>query len=53
MSGDFYEPISGMDMPRFSALATFMRLPHVTDFSAVDIALVGVPWDGGTTSAPA
>ena len=50
MSEGFYEPVSGMDMPRFSAMPTFMRLPHVTDFSAVDIALVGVPWDNGTTN---
>ena len=50
MGGKFYEPVSGMEMPRFSAMPTFMRLPHVTDFSAVDIALVGVPWDGGTTN---
>ncbi|WP_217478369.1 agmatinase [Pararobbsia alpina] len=27
-----------------------MRLPAVTNFSDVDVALVGVPWDGGTTN---
>jgi guanidinopropionase len=27
-----------------------MRLPYVTDPAAVDIALIGVPWDGGTTN---
>ncbi len=37
-------------MPRFSGLATFMRLPHVVDPATLDIALVGVPWDGGTTN---
>ena len=46
----FYEPIDGMKMPRFGGIPTFMRLPFVTDFSQVDIALVGVPWDGGTTN---
>ena len=46
----FNEPISGVDMPRFSAMSTFMRLPHVTDPADIDIALVGVPWDGGTTN---
>ncbi len=46
----FYEPVDGMAMPRFGAMPTFMRLPHLTDFSATDIALVGVPWDGGTTN---
>jgi guanidinopropionase len=37
-------------MPRFAGLATFMRLPHVTDPAEVEIALVGVPFDGGTTN---
>ena len=46
----FYEPVDGMTMPRFGAMPTFMRLPHVTDFSQTDIALAGVPWDGGTTN---
>ena len=46
----FYEPVDGMKMPRFSGMPTFMRLPHITDFNAVDIALTGVPWDGGTTN---
>lgn len=39
-----------MTMPRFGAVPTFMRLPHVKDPSDVDIALIGVPWDGGTTN---
>lgn len=46
----FYEPVDGMAMPRFGAIPTFMRLPYVTNFSATDIALCGVPWDGGTTN---
>jgi agmatinase len=35
--------------PRFSQPATFMRLPHVTDLTGVDVALVGVPFDSGTS----
>jgi guanidinopropionase len=27
-----------------------MRLPHITDLGRLDIALAGVPWDGGTTN---
>jgi guanidinopropionase len=46
----FYEPVDGMAMPRFGAMPTFMRLPHIADFSQTDIALAGVPWDGGTTN---
>ena len=47
-----YKPVSGNDLPRFAGIATFMRLPYVApeDADEVDIALVGVPWDGGTTN---
>ena len=34
-------------------VATFMRLPVERDPAKLDIALVGVPWDGGTTNRPA
>jgi guanidinopropionase len=37
-------------MPRFAGVATFMRLPVEHDFGKIDIALAGVPWDGGTTN---
>ncbi len=49
-SSDFFEPLDANEMPRFSGIPTFMRLPHVTDPSLVDIALIGVPWDNGTTN---
>ena len=35
--------------PRFAQPATFMRLPHVPDPSGVDVAIVGVPFDSGTS----
>ena len=52
MSSRSYKPISGNTLPRFAGIATFMRLPHVTteDADEVDIGLIGVPWDGGTTN---
>lgn len=54
-SGDF-QPVSGFDLPRFAGIATFMRLPHITfgddNISEVEIGLIGVPWDGGTTNRP-
>lgn len=54
MSGDKpsdkFEPVDAAVMPRFTSLPTFMRLPHVEDPADLDIALVGVPWDGGTTN---
>ncbi len=38
--------------PRYSEIATFMRAPCVPDLSGVDIALYGVPYDGGVTNRP-
>ena len=35
--------------PRFAQPATFMRLPHQTDLAGVDVALLGVPFDSGTS----
>ena len=49
----FYRPVSGNVLPRFAGIPTFMRLPNVDLARAskeVDIGLVGVPWDGGTTN---
>ena len=54
MKANFFSPITGSVMPRFAGLATLMRLPYLDfdheAFSQVDIGLVGVPWDGGTTN---
>ena len=44
-----YEPLNAMEYPRFEGIRTFMRLPHVTDLTDVDFALVGVPFDTGAT----
>lgn len=56
MSDPFFLPVSGMDLPRFAGLPSFMRLPHVALDTAradeVDIGLVGLPWDSGTTNRP-
>ncbi|QAX30946.1 agmatinase [Leisingera sp. NJS204] len=52
----FFQPVSAMDLPRFAGVPTFMRLPLLTPehprFSDVQMGLVGVPWDGGTTNRP-
>jgi guanidinopropionase len=48
----FPKPQSGLVVPRFGGVATFMRLPLFSDPAELDIALVGVPWDGGTTNRP-
>ena len=46
----FPQPIDGATTPRFASVPTFMRLPPEPDPAKLDIALVGVPWDGGTTN---
>src|ERR1700675_1494416 len=46
------QPLSGMVVPRFGEIASFMRLPIERDPEKLDIALVGVPFDGGTTHRP-
>ena len=56
MSDPFFKPISGFDLPRFAGVPTFMRLPHVSLDKAriqdVEIGIIGVPWDSGTTNRP-
>ncbi len=50
---DFFRPVSAQELPRFAGVPTFMRLPHLTlddpRIDAVDVGLIGVPWDSGTT----
>ncbi len=36
--------------PRYSGIPTFMRTPYTTELSEIDIALIGVPFDGGVTN---
>lgn len=43
------KPLSSFESPRYSQPATFMRLPHRADLSGVDVAIVGAPFDGGTS----
>lgn len=38
--------------PRFAGIATFALLPMVADVEKVDIAVVGVPFDSGTSFRP-
>ena len=56
MQDKFFKPVSGMDLPRFAGVPTFMRLPHVPEgherASEVEIGIVGLPWDGGTSNRP-
>ncbi|MDJ0824499.1 MAG: agmatinase [Rhodobacter sp.] len=56
MAERFFQPVSGLELPRFAGVPTFMRLPLVPPeherFQEVEVGLIGVPWDAGTTNRP-
>ena len=41
---------TAMMQPRYTGIPTCMRVPMVGDWDAVDIGLIGVPYDGGVTN---
>ena len=51
-----FHPVSGFDLPRFAGIPTFMRLPQLNlddpDINKVQIGIIGIPWDSGTTNRP-
>jgi agmatinase len=46
------QPIDALAFPRFAGVSTFMRLPLIPDAGRLDVALIGVPFDGGTSYRP-
>jgi len=46
------EPVDALTYARFTGISTFMRLPHITQPEELEVALIGVPFDGGTTYRP-
>lgn len=48
---NYFQPLDSGIVPRFAGPSTFMRLPTASP-DQVDIAVVGVPFDGGTTNRP-
>ncbi len=46
------QPVDALVYPRFSGVPTFMRLPHIARARDLDVALIGVPFDGGATYRP-
>ena len=47
-----YKPLSGREFPRYSAIKTFFRLPTAEIKDKFDVALCGIPFDGGTSYRP-
>jgi len=46
------QPVSGTKVPRFAGASTFARLPELRDVPSCDVAIVGVPFDAGTSYRP-
>ena len=55
-ANDDFLPRSGMNLPRYAGPVSFMKLPLVEPgdprLDRVEIGIVGVPFDGGTTNRP-
>jgi agmatinase len=45
-------PVDPLVVPRFAGPATYARLPRLDQVERCDVAVVGVPFDGGTTYRP-
>ncbi len=43
---------NGHAVPRFAGIPTFSRLPYTQDLNGIDVAIFGVPFDGGTSFRP-
>ncbi|MDG1486369.1 MAG: arginase family protein, partial [Porticoccaceae bacterium] len=46
----FNQPLGGNEMPRFAGQASFFRLPVQQDAAGLDVALLGMPVDIGTSN---
>jgi agmatinase len=44
--------VSGTEVPRYAGSSTFARIPEIQTVSDYDIAILGVPFDGGTSYRP-
>lgn len=52
MTSTKYVPLNSLEVPRFAEIKTFMRLPNVKTTENIDYAIIGVPFDTGTTYRP-
>ncbi len=50
MSKEFNQPLGGNELPRFAGVASMFRLPTQKTAEGLDIALIGVPLDIGTSN---
>jgi len=45
-------PVAATEVPRYAGLGTFARLPQLGAVPDYDVAIVGIPFDGGTSFRP-
>ena len=45
-------PVDASRVPRFAGIATFARLPRLDEVERADVAVVGIPFDGGVSYRP-
>lgn len=45
-------PVDSLEVPRFAGQPTFARIPRLDEVERCDVAVVGVPFDGGVTYRP-
>jgi agmatinase len=45
-------PDARLELPRFAGPSTFARLPRLDEVGRADVAILGVPFDSGTTYRP-
>ena len=50
MTSQFNQPLGGNEMPRFAGPGTMFRLPEGSTADQLDIAIIGVPLDVGTSN---
>ena len=46
------QPVSGKLVPRYAGPSTFARIPELRDVDSCDVAIIGVPFDAGTSYRP-
>jgi agmatinase len=49
---DPIQPVDATTMPRYAGSSTFVRLPELRDVERCDVAILGVPFDGGVSFRP-
>ena len=49
---ELIQPVSGKLVPRYAGPSTFARLPELRDVEHCDVAIIGVPFDAGSSYRP-